>query len=123
MTEQSPKTLTKQELRKAQQRIFFLPTERFAKKLGKHISLARRKRCLTQKMLAERALLSLATLQRLEKGDSSVSMAAVMRVLFILDGLKSFDDLLAPAGDEFGREAIEARLPKRVRPKTGYWEA
>lgn len=50
-------------------------------------------------------------------------MAAMMRVLFILDGLKSFDDLLSPAGDDFGREAVEARLPKRVRPKTGYWEA
>lgn len=123
MAEATSKVLTKEELKKAQQRIFFLPTERFAKKLGKHISLARRKRCLTQKMLADRALVSLATLQRLEKGDSSVSMASVMRVLFILDGLKSFDDLLSPAGDEFGREAVDARLPKRVRPKTGYWEA
>ena len=123
MSEESPKVLSKEALRKAQQQIFFLPTERFAKKLGKHISLARRKRCFTQKMLAERALVSLATLQRLEKGDSSVSMAAVMRVLFILDGLKSFDDLLSPAGDDFGREAVEARRPKRVRPKTGYWEA
>ena len=59
----------------------------------------------------------------LKKRLLSVAMAAVMRVLFILDGLKSFDDLLSPAGDDFGREAVEARLPKRVRPKTGYWEA
>lgn len=101
--------------KKAQQRIFFRPTERFAKRLGEHISLARRKRRLTQKMLAERALVSLATLQRLEKGDSSVSLAAVMRVLFLLDGLKSFDDILSPEKDALGREELESRLPKRVR--------
>ena len=115
MTEQSPKTLTKQELRKAQQRIFFLPTERFAKKLGKHISLARRKRCLTQKMLAERALISLATLQRLEKGDSSVSMAAVMRVLFILDASK----VLMTSWHPPGTNSAAKRLKRGCRSACG----
>ncbi len=105
----------RQERKKAQQRLFFRPTERFAKRLGEHISLARRKRRFTQKMLAERALVSLATLQRLEKGDSSVSLSAVMRVLFLLDGLKSFDDILSPEKDDYGREELEARLPKRIR--------
>lgn len=100
---------------KAAQRIFFKPTERFCKRLSDHISLARRKRRLTQKDMAERCLMSLSTYQRIEKGDSSVAFAAVMRVLFLLDGLKSFDDLLSPKGDDFGREELESRIPKRIR--------
>lgn len=101
--------------RLAAQRIFFYPTERFCQRLAGHISLARRKRRWTQKEMAARSLVSLATYQRIEKGDSSVAFAAVMRVLFVLDGLKSFDDVLAPEGDELGREEVEKRIPQRIR--------
>ena len=43
---------TVEERRKASQRIFFRPTERFCKTLGQRISLARRKRSLTQQSCA-----------------------------------------------------------------------
>ena len=67
--------------------------------------------------MAERSLLSISTYRRIEKGDSSVSVAALMRVLFLLDGLKSFDNLLAPETDTLGRELLDDDIPKRIRPK------
>ena len=108
---------TSEERKRQSQLLFFRPTERFMKKLASHISIARRKRRLTQAQLAERSLLSISTYRRIEKGDSSVSVAALMRVLFLLDGLKSFDDLLSPETDALGRELLEDDMPKRIRPK------
>lgn len=105
------------EKKRASQRIFFMPTERFVKTLGNRISVARRKRRLKQSEMAERALMSESTYRRIEKGDSTVSVAALMRVLFILGGLNSFNEILLPINDRTGSELMEDRLPKRIKGK------
>ena len=105
------------EKKRASQRMFFMPTERFVKTLGNRISVARRKRRLKQSEMAERALMSESTYRRIEKGDSTVSVAALMRVLFILGGLNSFNEILLPINDRTGSELMEDRLPKRIKGK------
>ena len=105
------------EKKRASQRIFFMPTERFVKTLGNRISVARRKRRLKQSEMAERALMSDSTYRRIEKGDSTVSVAALMRVLFILGGLNSFNEILLPINDRTGSELMEDRLPKLIKGK------
>lgn len=108
---------TPEERRKRSQRVFFRPTERFCKTLGERISIARRKRSLTQQDIADRCLMSLSTYRRIEKGDSSVTVAALLRVLFLLGGVHSLDELMDPLKDELGNMRQEENLPKRVRNK------
>lgn len=56
-----------------------------AQELGNLIRGARIRRQWTQKNLAERAAISITTLQRLEKGHSTLSFSAVLMVCWLLD--------------------------------------
>ena len=85
------------------------------RKLGADIQEARQRRRLTMAIVAERAFTSRASLQRVEAGDSGVSIgiyAAVLQALGLLDGIKQLAD---PAQDEVGQSLSSAELPKRVR--------
>jgi transcriptional regulator with XRE-family HTH domain len=68
-------------------------------------------------VVAERAFTSRSTLQRVEAGDSSVSIgiyAAVLQALGLLDGLGQLADF---SRDDVGRQLASADLPKRIRIK------
>ncbi len=54
-----------------------LPVERAIRKLGSDISLARRRRRISQASLAERMGASLSTVCRMEKGDVRVPIHSV----------------------------------------------
>lgn len=69
--------------------------------LGARIALARKRRRMTQGTLSSRAGVTVPTLRKLEQGDASVSLAAVLRFLQVL-GLAADIDRLA-ADDELGR--------------------
>ena len=84
---------------------------------GADLSTARRKRGLTAQMVAERAGLSRATYQRIERGDPTVAMGGYAMVVFVLGLGQPWDQLAAPGRDEAGLLSDEARLPKRVRPR------
>lgn len=73
--------------RKQRERVYFKSVDTFCTRIGEYISLARRKRGLTQMDMAEKACTSIATYQRIEKGDGTVAFATVCRVLMILDRL------------------------------------
>jgi transcriptional regulator with XRE-family HTH domain len=64
---------------------------------------------MTQAELAERVLVSRATLHRLERGDLSVSTAVLARVLEVLS-LEGDLDRLAEY-DPVGQQIADARLP------------
>lgn len=84
-------------------------------KLGGDLAAARKRRRLTMALLAERALISVSTLRRVERGDPAVSMGIYATVLFVLglaEGLASLADLTE---DAVGRSLDEERLPQRVR--------
>ena len=57
--------------------------------------------------MAEKACTSIATYQRIEKGDGTVALATVFRVLAILDRLESFDKILVSDGGS-GRIGFDA---------------
>ena len=85
-------------------------------KLGADIQDARRRRRLPMAVVAERAFTSRSTLQRVEAGDTSVSVgiyAAVLHALGLLDGLAQVADI---ANDRVGQALARAELPKRAHP-------
>jgi len=68
-------------------------------------------------VVAERAFTSRSTLQKIEAGDTNVSIgiyAAVLQALGLLDGLGEIADI---ARDSVGQGLASAELPKRVRLK------
>lgn len=91
--------------------------QRTLRKLGADIHDARRRRRLPMAVVAERAFTSRSTLQRVEAGDTGVSMgiyAAVLQALGLLDALGQIADI---SSDRVGQALSSAALPKRVSLK------
>jgi transcriptional regulator with XRE-family HTH domain len=68
-------------------------------------------------VVAERAFTSRSTLQRIEAGDTNVSIgiyAGVLQALGLLDGLASIADI---SKDSVGQALASAELPKRIHLK------
>jgi transcriptional regulator with XRE-family HTH domain len=87
-------------------------------RLGKDIATARKRRRISQRLMAERMLVSLQTLQRLEAGDPTVGLATLASALFVLGMTQRLAELVAPESDAAGTAEEIARLPARVRPRT-----
>jgi transcriptional regulator with XRE-family HTH domain len=84
-------------------------------KFGADLSLARRKRRLTTRMMAERLGVSQSTYARVEKGDPTVSMGIYAMALFVLGFGAALNDLVDAGKDDQGLLLEAQRLPKRVR--------
>lgn len=76
---------------------------------GDRLRLARLRRRLSAKQVAERAGMSPMTLRSLERGGSGVTMGAYLAVMQVL-GIEKDLDLLGKA-DPVGRELQDAQLP------------
>ena len=96
-----------------------LPVERAIRKLGNDISLARRRRHISQASLAERMGASLSTVRRMEKGDVRVPIHFFARALHVFGEIQVLEHLLDTSRDEIGLTLMDERLPKRVRSKSG----
>jgi transcriptional regulator with XRE-family HTH domain len=87
--------------------------------LGENIKLARLRRKFSAEQVAERANISRPTLLSIEKGLPSVSIGAIVNVLFVL-GLEK-DIMEVAKDDKLGRRLQDAslivkeRAPKRVK--------
>ena len=82
--------------------------EKILEQLGENIKLARRRRKISAKLLAERANISRTTLWNLAKGEANVSLYSLIQVLNSL-GLEK--DLLNLAkDDELGRKLQDIEL-------------
>lgn len=95
------------------------PVERAIRKLGSDLSLARRRRHITQASLAERMGASLSTVRRMEKGDVKVPIHFYARALHVFGEIRSLEHLLDTLNDEIGLTLMDEQLPKRVRSKSG----
>jgi transcriptional regulator with XRE-family HTH domain len=81
--------------------------------LGENIRLARLRRKLSVRSMAERAGVAISTLGNIEKGAPSVSLGNYLQVLSIL---RLDEDLLHIAGkDALGRQIQDAQLTARKR--------
>ena len=90
---------------------------RVLRKLGADIHDARRRRRLPMAVVAERAFTSRSTLQKVEAGDTGVSIgiyAAVLQALGLLDGLDQVADI---GNDSVGQALASTELPKHIHLK------
>lgn len=65
--------------------------------------------------MAERADISRTTLNKIENGEASVSMAAYLSVMLILGFEKRLGDLASAETDEMGLVLDAERVPQRIR--------
>jgi len=88
--------------------VVFPKSQKILEQVGENIKLARKRRKLTMVQVAERAAIDRTTLYHIEKGKSSVSMAAYFNTLRVL-GLQN-DFLKLAADDEYGRKLQDLDL-------------
>ena len=82
--------------------------------MGERLTIARKRRRLTQKDLATKAGLSAFTIIRIEKGIASTELGSIVRVLWALGLERSVGLLADPATDDVGQALERSRLPRRV---------
>lgn len=98
----------------AQKTAALLPTtDELLRQFGDRLRLARLRRQLSAKQVAERAGMAPMTLRSLERGGSGVTMGAYLTVMQVL-GIEKDLDLLGKH-DPVGRELQDARLPAHTR--------
>jgi transcriptional regulator with XRE-family HTH domain len=88
--------------------LVFPKYQKILEQVGENIKLARKRRKLTTLQVAERADIDRSTLYHIEKGNSSVSMAAYFNTMRVL-GLQD-DFLKLAADDDFGRKLQDLHL-------------
>lgn len=90
------------------------PTTELLQRFGERLRLARLRRRLTAKQVAERAGMVPMTLRSLERGGAGVTMGAYLAVMQVL-GIEKDLDLLGTS-DPLGRELQDARLTAQGKP-------
>ena len=95
--------------------VVLLPnTEKILVQMGEQIRLARLRRDLSTELVAERAGISRATLNNVEKGSPSVAIGIYAAVLHALNNMDT-DLLLIAKDDELGRMLQDLKLTTRKR--------
>ncbi len=85
----------------------FPKQRRILETLGENICLARKRRNISQKMMAQRSGLNPKTIRKIEQGDPGVSIGHYLSVLSVL---KLVEDLRKVAkDDELGRKLDDIR--------------
>ncbi len=64
--------------------------------------------------MAERMLVSIQTLQRLEAGDPTVGLAVLASAMLVFGMTSRLAELVAPDSDRAGMTEDLARLPKNI---------
>lgn len=94
-----------------------LPVERTLRRLGQSISLARRRRHISQEMLAERIGASVNTVRRMEEGNPGTALQHFARALQVFGELDKLELILDSSQDTVGLSLMNENLPQRVRAR------
>jgi len=90
---------------------------RVLRKLGADLRDARRRRHLPMTVVAQRAFTSRSTLQRVEAGDTGVSIGIYVGVLQALGLLERLNQIADIGNDPVGQALASAALPKHIHLK------
>src|SRR5690348_3417865 len=93
-------------------------TRRAGVTVGEHLTTWRKLVGLTTDQLADRAGISRSTLYRLERGDTTVSLATLLNVARALGQLDRLVEVLDPYESDLGRARADQQLPQRVRTRS-----
>lgn len=88
---------------------------RAAVQLGEHVRAWRKLQGLTAQQVADRAGINRVTLSRLENGEGTVRLDALIEVARALGQLDRLVEALDPFETDFGRARADQALPVRVR--------
>lgn len=88
--------------------------------LGRDLSLARRRRKIPVRRMAERMRVSPTTVTRLERGDPGVSMGVLMTALWLFGMQDRLATLVAPETDAVGQRASIEATPRHAVAPTGH---
>ena len=91
------------------------PAAKAIEMFGQDIATARRRRRIPQRLLAQRMMVSLDTVQRLERGDPGVSLGIIGTALWALGLIDRLVVLASPDQDTVGQAEERERLPKKAR--------
>jgi transcriptional regulator with XRE-family HTH domain len=94
-----------------------IPAARALGKLSKDISLARRRRRLSQASLAQRSGIGLNTVRRLERGQSGCSIEHLARILHVLGEIERLEHLFDTGADTVGLMLMDEAVPRKIRPR------
>ncbi|MBC7378937.1 MAG: helix-turn-helix transcriptional regulator [Burkholderiaceae bacterium] len=92
-----------------------LPVDRSLRRFGRNVSLARRRRHMSQEDLAVRIGASVNTVRRLEDGFPGTALQHVARALQVFGELDKLDALLDTSQDAVGLALMDDKLPQRIR--------
>ena len=81
------------------------------------MSLARRRRRISQASLAERIGASLNTVKHLEKGDPRVPLQFLARTLHVFGEIDELGELMDTGVDPIGLMLVDEQLPKGIRQR------
>ena len=95
------------------------PVVRAMERFGHNISLARRRRNLTQADLAARIGVTVNTVRRLEAGHPGVALQHIARALQVFGELEKLEALMDTAHDSIGMALQDEKLPKIIQPPRG----
>jgi transcriptional regulator with XRE-family HTH domain len=84
-------------------------------KLGRDIAVARKRRRLSLSEMADRMMVNIKTVQRLEKGNPTVGIGIVATALWVLGMHRRIGDLVAPESDQTGLQEEIKNLPRDFR--------
>jgi transcriptional regulator with XRE-family HTH domain len=94
-----------------------LAVARALQKLSADLSLARRRRRLSQSDLAQRSGVSERSIRRLESGDPGCSLENLARILQVLGEIERLERLFDTGTDELGLLLMNEALPRKIRPR------
>ncbi len=96
---------------KGRRAVVFPKYRQALEQLGENFKLARKRRNLTQALIAGRTGLSRITIRKIENGDPTVSIGHYVSALGVLGLAEDFATVAMD--DEFGRKLLDIQLLKR----------
>jgi transcriptional regulator with XRE-family HTH domain len=106
---------TEKTVRTTKGSVIYPQVARTLAKLGRDISLARRRRRIAAEDFAGQMGVSRATLHRLEKGDPGISLNTLTMAMFVLGRLNAVSELADPTKDDVGMMITRQEAPRRIQ--------